>query len=915
MTSRKLTQIASMGATILILVMSLTSVARAFSPGNDAFNGTWSRTDRPVLEGITARTWMWGPEANSQIMSEAYAESPNATRQVQYFDKARMEITNPNGDSGSIWYVTNGLLVVELITGNMQVGDNSFEARNPAAVNVAGDAGDPTGPTYDSFANVLDAPPLPIGSTNAPYVIAQSIDRSGAVTEALHWANYGIGTGYLDEVTNHAIAQPFWDFMNSSGTVYQNGQYINQQLFEDAFFATGRPITEAYWANVKVGGEYKDVLMQCFERRCLTYTPGNPQGYIVEAGNVGQHYYEWRYGNDQDNGGGDDTPDETATKYEFLTKFGLKADGVLISKPNDVTASASGDYYMTDTVNRRILKFNAKGIFVTAWGSEGTGNGQFQNPRGIAVDSDGYVYVVDKKQNRIQKFDGNGAFILAFGGTGSGDGQLSAPHGVAASSNGFIYVADQNNNRIQKFKTDGTFVAKWGTQGNANGEFNAPHGIDVSPSGLIYVADSGNDRVQLFDDTGTWQGSFGQTGSGDGQFEQPMGITVNGNGDVFVSDPGNDRIQLFSVLPVVAQSQSTLQAIKYQFSGTVDGSFIDPTGVDLDSSGRLIVADRGNDRIQIFASSGVVIGGPLKLVDTWVDDSRGRFSYGNPDGIVVATDGRVYAVDNGQDKIKVFSADGQFIKQFGPQLAGNVTLKNPLDLALDSNGDLYITDPDLDAVIKVDANGNFIAQFGGTGSALGKLDFPSGIALDAADNIYVVDSLNDRIQKFAPNFSPLGSWNGTGTELFDAPIGIAIYGDRVYVTDSGNANKVRVFDLARQLHPGVGRVRLSDRDCHRQRWLRLRRRQDRPYPEVHPRGRIHHHDRQVGQWRRRNQARYRRFAPGYRCCRKRLRRRLGQQPHPGLPAGGLTPAFQTHRGPGMEELPGLCACDDRRLVV
>ncbi|HEX5165535.1 MAG TPA: hypothetical protein VFV93_09080, partial [Thermomicrobiales bacterium] len=56
------------------------------------------------------------------------------------------------------------------------------------------------------------------------------------------------------------------------------------------------PITEAYWATVKVNNQYVDVLMQCFERRCLTYTPGNPDGWKVEAGNVGLHYYVWRYG-------------------------------------------------------------------------------------------------------------------------------------------------------------------------------------------------------------------------------------------------------------------------------------------------------------------------------------------------------------------------------------------------------------------------------------------------------------------------------------------------------------------------------------------------------------------------------------------------------------------------------------------
>ncbi len=93
--------------------------------------------------------------------------------------------------------------------------------------------------------------------------------------------------------------------MNSSGLVWQNGGLATDQLFLNPFYATGFPVTEAYWANIKVANTYQWVLLQCFERRCLTYTPGNPPGWQVEAGNVGQHYYHWRYGQQP--------PDPTAT--------------------------------------------------------------------------------------------------------------------------------------------------------------------------------------------------------------------------------------------------------------------------------------------------------------------------------------------------------------------------------------------------------------------------------------------------------------------------------------------------------------------------------------------------------------------------------------------------------------------------
>src|SRR5690606_21236684 len=106
----------------------------AEAPANSYFECTWQRTDLPVESGQVNRTWMWGPEAFTGPLHEAYAESPGGERVVQYFDKSRMEITNPGGDTNSVWYVTNGLLVVELTTGRMQVGDSQFVEREPAMV-------------------------------------------------------------------------------------------------------------------------------------------------------------------------------------------------------------------------------------------------------------------------------------------------------------------------------------------------------------------------------------------------------------------------------------------------------------------------------------------------------------------------------------------------------------------------------------------------------------------------------------------------------------------------------------------------------------------------------------------------------------------------------------------------------------
>ena len=64
----------------------------------------------------------------------------------------------------------------------------------------------------------------------------------------------------------------------------------------DWIYIAGYPISEPYWAHVDIGGQVRPVLVQVFERRTLTYDPAAPEGYKVQFGNVGRHYYDWRYG-------------------------------------------------------------------------------------------------------------------------------------------------------------------------------------------------------------------------------------------------------------------------------------------------------------------------------------------------------------------------------------------------------------------------------------------------------------------------------------------------------------------------------------------------------------------------------------------------------------------------------------------
>ncbi len=282
---------ASVSVVIVMLAwLANATLAAAFQPiATTPFLQTWGRTDQLVSTGQVHRTWMWGPGATSVELYEPYSEAPGGERLVQYFDKSRMEDNSYNSATAP-WNVTNGLLAKELITGQLQLGNNSFEQHDPAQINVAGDANDPNGPTYATFNPLMNYSPIPNG-----WIITQTIDRAGTVGAEQQLANYGVTATDVGAPTKHNVASVFWDFMNSSGPIAQNGQVTEGKLFQNPFYATGYPLTEAYWTHVLVGGVQKLVLVQVFERRVLTYTPSNAGGWQVEAGNVGLQYYTWRY--------------------------------------------------------------------------------------------------------------------------------------------------------------------------------------------------------------------------------------------------------------------------------------------------------------------------------------------------------------------------------------------------------------------------------------------------------------------------------------------------------------------------------------------------------------------------------------------------------------------------------------------
>ena len=262
----------------------------------NAFLNVWARADWPLKLKVVSRAWTWGPQPLDR-RDEPFAESPGGARPVLYWDKARMEINNPAGNPNDPWYVTNGLLVVELVSGRMQIGNTTYQDRGPSTDVVVGDnrAANPDAPSYAAFRGVAS-----LGNentfpdrTNQP--ITGYMAASGQTARSDTLLGYNVRYARYVPQTQHNIPDRFWSYLQQPQQVYVNGQLVTAPLY-DWVYLTGYPISEAYWVTARIGGKPYAVLVQLFQRRVLTYIPAFAPEWQLQMGNVGQHYHTWRYG-------------------------------------------------------------------------------------------------------------------------------------------------------------------------------------------------------------------------------------------------------------------------------------------------------------------------------------------------------------------------------------------------------------------------------------------------------------------------------------------------------------------------------------------------------------------------------------------------------------------------------------------
>jgi len=342
-------------------------------------------------------------------------------------------------------------------------------------------------------------------------------------------------------------------------------------------------------------------------------------------------------------------------------------------------------------------------------------------------------------------FIGNSQNIVTIAGDGTpgffGDGQIdttskiNAACGVAVDANGNIYIADQYNERVRKITAStnkiSTIAGRNGTGYNGDGiladsaKLNNPAAVAVDDSGNVYIADKLNNRVrEIRAVTGLIRtlagtGSAGYNGDGiidtTAKLYYPSGLAVDASGNVYIADQYNSRIRKITVSTGLISTIAGTDSTGYNGDGILaDSARLGmPSGVALDAAGNVYIADQGNNRIRkIDAITGII-------------------------STVAGNGGMGY---NG-DGIDALSAE----------------LYYPSAITLDTAGNIYICDFNNGRIRKVSASNNIITTVAGNGNfgyngdnipaTTAELNGPFGVALDFNGNLFIADEGNSRIRK------------------------------------------------------------------------------------------------------------------------------------------------------------------------
>ena len=408
----------------------------------------------------------------------------------------------------------------------------------------------------------------------------------------------------------------------------------------------------------------------------------------------------------------------------------------MFSTPDDIAFSQNNTFFVVDSGMNQVKHFTRSGELLNYWGTRGQDPGEFEGARAVAVSVSGKVYVADSGNHRIQVFDLAGNFQGSWGSEGSETGQFIYPKGIATDLTGNVYVVDEHNHRVQKFSEDGTFLTTWGERGPGELQFERTTGIAVGTNDLIYVMDHGNASIKVFNAQGELQKVIPLEHENPNQFYSRL--TVDGNGNIYYTQSEPNTL--------VKISPDGAKLYEWNQGPRPGGRFDYLHGFGFNSLGNLFVADRFNNRIQVFTPDG----GFLFAINGVAEPIHLDFD----------SQDNLYVTCSGDGTIKKFDTGGDLVKTWGGLGSGAGLFDTPWAIAVDNEGFVFVSDHHNENIQKFTAEGEFVTSWGSSGSGPGQF-FTIEDMLFSNGILYVVDGNNGRVQLFNTEGGWIQTWDNS----------------------------------------------------------------------------------------------------------------------------------------------------------
>ena len=437
--------------------------------------------------------------------------------------------------------------------------------------------------------------------------------------------------------------------------------------------------------------------------------------------------------------------------------------------PNSVAVDASGNVFVADTGNNAVKEILAAGGYTAV----NTLAGGFNDPDAVALDASGNLYVADSFNHAVKE-------ILAASGYTTVNTLSTAftnPIAVAVDASGDVFVSDPTTQAVSEIlAVNGSIPANPAIQtlGVFNAGTNSPFNLAVDARGDVYVG--GNAAPSVYEIVGV-NGSFPANPtilSLGSDFGNPSGVALDGSGNVFVADTFNNRIaeiNLQSAIfgPIaVGQSSSATLTFNFDSAGTIGTPAVltqGASGLDFTDVGTGTCTTQGTSHAYNAGDSCTVV---VNFTPKSPGTRYGAATLSNSSGTAIAT---AYITGTGTGP--------QVVMYPGAQTSIGSGLNGPYGLKVDAVGNVYIADAANNRVLKETFSGGTYTQ-----STVGySLGFPSDLAVDGAGNVYIADSRNNRVLMEAPSG---GSYTQSvvATSGLYLPQGMAVDGSgNLYISD------------------------------------------------------------------------------------------------------------------------------------